>query len=120
MKYNTISITNITGNDFTGAYSGIEIELTVGQTRHLPADVSKHIGQQLAALIFKNQDRRNPKTVKGMPQILNEILSKEILTKKEFPILTLKEEITEHERQFAEYLEQKRKEEILKREEALL
>lgn len=119
MKFNTISIKNISPQDFVGTYSGVDIEIKAGKTRHLPSDVAKHIGHQLATDIFRKQDRKNPKKVLGMPQLLNMILSPEVLTKEEERNLTTKEQIAQHEKEFAEYLDKKRDEEILKREEAL-
>lgn len=97
----------------------MEIVFEAGEMRHLPSDVARHIGNSMATEIFKKQDRRNPKSVKGMPEILDQILSPEIKTQEENRVFTLKEEIEQHEKEFAQYLENKKKEEILKRSNAL-
>ncbi len=119
MKYNTRSVKNITETKFVGTYAGVDIVFEPSQTRHLPSSVAIHIGQQLATMIFKKQDRRNSRLVKGLPEILDSILSPEIQTKEEEKNLSPKEEIEQHEKEFAQYLDKKRDEEILKREEAL-
>lgn len=116
---NNIDVKNITEERFTGTYSGVEIEVMPGEVRHLPSDAARHIGLQLATQIFKGQDRKNLKTVKGIPQILDLILSSETVIEEPVKTPTLKESIAQHEKEFSEYLNNKKKEEILKRTNAL-
>lgn len=118
MKQNTISVKNITPDKFIGTYSGVDIEIIPNEVRHLPSEVARHIGLQLATQIFKKQDRKNPKAVKGIPEILDMILSMEVKTKSEERELTFKEQIAQHEEDFAEYLNKQKKAEMLKRTNA--
>jgi len=89
------------------------------EIRHLPSEVARHIGLQLATQIFKKQDRKNLKSVKGIPQLLDMILSPEVKTKSEEKEMTIKEQIAQHEKDFDEYLNNQKKAEVLKRTNAL-
>jgi len=108
MKFNNIDVTNITTNRFIGVYSGVEIEIMPDETRHLPSEVARHVGLQLATQIFRKQKS------KGMPEILDTILSPEIATKETEKELSVKEQIEQHENDYARFLEEKRREELLK------
>lgn len=119
MIYDTIGVKNPTTEDFVGIYSGVDIKIQPGETRYLPEHVARHIGLQLATHIFRKQDRKNPKLIKGISQILDTILSPIIATKEENKHPTIKEEIEQHEKEFAEYLNNQKKEEVLKRTNAL-
>jgi len=114
MKYNTRGVTNPMDSQFTGCYGGVDLVLLPGETRWLPSTIAQHVAGQLAEYLFKKQDRRNPKNVIGVPQILNSILGDEIITKDRVENLSLADEIRQHEEAYARFVEAKRREDLLR------
>ena len=116
MKYNTIPITNIREDVFIGKYDGVEFPFEPGEKRHFPSFLSNHIANQMIQQIMKDTIDDNEKPRKE--DLRTKILEEEIMTAEENKKLTFKEEVEEHEREFAKMQEDKKREEILKRDKA--
>ena len=104
MEYDTKKITNISDKVFEGRYSGVSFVLEPKESRYLPVEVSEHLAGQLAIILKVEKD---------------EFLGPIIKTKEQPPKLTLKEKIDQHEKEFREWKEQERKEQLLKKDKAL-
>lgn len=113
MKWNTRSFTNITDEVFVGTYNSVDFTVNPGETRYFPSEVSEHITRQLILKITKK--------VEGLTATpyYDGILGGEIKTIKEKVTRNFKEEVEEHEAEFKKMQEDKKKENLLKRDEAL-
>ena len=104
MKYDTRKITNLSDKVFNGKYNGVDFVLEPKEERYLPAEVSEHLAKQLALLLKCEQD---------------EVLGELIETKDIKANLSFKQEIEQFENEFKEWQEEQRKNNLLKKQEAL-
>jgi len=118
MKYNTTPITNIDDEVFIGGFAGVEFRFEPKETRNLPTDVSKHLAEHLIKKLTskakgKKEDPGDPGALKG------EILGEEIMTAEAVEQISFKEEVDKHEKDFKEWQEKKKRDEILNKDRAL-
>lgn len=112
MKWNTKSFTNIDDDTFIGRYDGVDFQVKPGETRYFPSAVSDHLSQQLTKKII---DSEKPYETEA----LNRIVGEEIKTAETETEKSFKEEVKDHEQGFKQFEERKKKEELLRRNEAL-
>lgn len=114
MKWNTRPFTNIDDEVFVGKYNGIEFEVQPGEMRPFPTELSEHIAKQLASKISVREEGGM-----DMAPLLSGILGEEIKTADDNRAKSFKEEVEDHEREFKEMQERKKKEDLLKKEKAI-
>jgi hypothetical protein len=112
MKYNTKSITNILGEVFTGKYGGVEIMFEPGEKRYLPDMVAEHIAIQFLKRVEEMAKVKNEDI--DIEETKRQVLGEEIQTSDNFINLSLKEEIENHQTEFTKWLEDKKKEDLMK------
>lgn len=111
MIFNTRPVKNISDKPFVGIYGGVRLKFEPSETRYLPSHIAEHVANQLLEAMQKKEPDE--------PVKMNEILGNEIITKEEAKILSLAGVIAQHEKEFKEMQEKKKKEELLLKERAL-
>lgn len=112
MRYNTRPVTNTGAEPFTGRFNGVDFLFKPKQTRYLPSFVATHLANQLILALRKRAKNSTDFSPEG-------ILGTEIETKDDEKALSFGKEMEEHEKEFARWQEEKKKRELLQREEAV-
>ena len=113
MKWDTREIKNITEEEFIGKYDGVEIRVKPGESRFLPVHIAEHIAKQLSSLMERQmKDKEGVQPEDLQMNLESRILGPKLATANEDRILSTKEEIEKHEKEYAEL----KREEIVKKE----
>ena len=112
MKFNTIPFKNIDTNVFVGRFEGEDYTIQAEETRYFPSHVSEHFAKQLMETLFSAIQRNNKQANKVAieEEIRGKILGEEILTAEKPVVLSMKQQVLEHEASVKEmFAEEERK-----------